>query len=194
MWLEGMEYQVSFINRQRQFYPVGLDIFRPALSQAKKATTHDDYILADIRKLPIREKSFDVALCLEVIEHLEKEEGAKFLKEIEKISRKQIIITTPVGKFERPPTGGNPWQEHKSTYSPTELRAYGYQIWGYGLPMLGGDRGLITRLPEPLASIKRFIWVLASVITYFAPELAGWMVATKSLKTGLAGRQFYGEF
>jgi len=161
----GKGIPMKFFNRHKQFHSVGADIFRLDVVRAKTQGTHDDYLLCDIQKLPIKTKSFDIVLCLETLEHLEKEEGERLLKEMEKIARKQIIISTPVGKFERPPTDGNTWQEHKSTYGPTELRAHDYQVKGYGLPIPGDDRGLIARLPEPFGSLRRFIWVLASVIT-----------------------------
>jgi len=39
-----------------------LDIFRPYLAQAKRCLPKDDFILCDIRHLPLREKTFDIAL------------------------------------------------------------------------------------------------------------------------------------
>lgn len=173
---------MRFINRRKRFYSVGADTFRPDLDQAKKARAHDDYILCDIRRLPLRSKSFDVVLSLEVLEHLEREEGKALLKSMEEIGRRQVIISTPRGEFRHCTADGNPQQEHKSAWYPGELRAYGYKIRGYGLPMPGGIQGWLGRLPEPLRSLRRFLWVLTSPITYFVPELAGWMVCTKKLE------------
>jgi len=56
--------------------------------------------LCDVRKLPFKQKSFDTVLCMEVIEHLEKEEAIRLIEDMEKIARKKIIITTPVGFWE----------------------------------------------------------------------------------------------
>jgi len=76
--------------------------------ESKKKQIHNEYILADLRKLEFKPKSFDAILCLEVIEHLTKEEGHDLIKKMEKWARKKIIITTPNGY------DCNPFQTHKS--------------------------------------------------------------------------------
>lgn len=174
---------LRFINRHKQFYCVGVDIFQPWMNGAKRRERHNDYILCDIRKLPIKEKTFDIVLCIEVLEHLSKEDGQKLLADMERIARRQVIVTTPVGEFaHHPAADDNPYQEHKSSWRPVELGRYGYKVRGYGLPLAGGAHGLLGRLPEPFRSIRRLIWVLASAISYFVPALAGWMVCIKRLE------------
>jgi len=51
----------------------------------------------DIRKINelFYEKSFDVVTAFDAIEHLEKEEGFKLIKDAEKIARKKVIFLTP---------------------------------------------------------------------------------------------------
>lgn len=179
----GNGWGMPFINKQKRSYTVGMDIFEPYLTYAKKQLTHDDYVLCDIHRLPVKRKSFDIVMCLEVLEHLEKEEGRRLLEEMEAIAKRQVIISLPVGRFPQyPEVGDDPYQEHKSSWQPGELRSYGYKIRGYGLPLVGGAHGLLSRLPQPLSSVRRFIWIVASSISYFAPELAGWMVCVKKLK------------
>jgi len=174
---------MKLINKHKRFYAMGVDISKPCLCEAKKQKAHDDYILCDIRELPIKRKSFDIVLCLEVIEHFEKEEGHRLLEEMEGIARRQVIISTPARLFpQHPPSGDNPYQEHRASWNPGELRSYGYKVRGYGLPFVGGSRGLLARLPGPLNFIRKFIWILASTVSYFAPELAGWMICVKRLK------------
>jgi len=174
---------MRFINRHKHFYCVGLDIYRPWLSDAKSHERHSDYVMCDIRKLPIEEKSFDIVLCLEALEHLTKEEGRQLLKDMETIARRQVIITTPVGKFpQHPALNDNPYEEHTSSWRPVEFGLYGYKVRGYGLPLFGGAHGLLARLPEPLRSVRRVIWLLASTISYFVPAVAGWMVCIKQIE------------
>lgn len=173
---------MAFINRHKQFYCVGLDIHQPWMSEAQSHGRYSDYVLCDIRRLPVKEKSFDVVICLEAMEHLTKEEGRQLLKDMETIALRQVIITTPVGKFpQHPALNDNPYEEHNSSWRPVELGLYGYKVRGYGLPLVGGAHGLLARLPEPLRSVRRVIWVLASMISYFVPAVAGWMVCTKQI-------------
>ena len=179
----GNGWAMAFINRQKRFYTVGVDAFKPYLTYAKEQLIHDDYVLCDIRKLPVKRKSFDIVMCLEVLEHLEKEDGRLLLEELEAIAKRQVIISSPVGRFpQHPEVGDDPYMEHKSPWQPGELRSCGYRIRGYGLPLVGGAHGLLSRLPQPFSSVRRFVWILASSISYFAPELAGWMVCVKRLR------------
>lgn len=86
---------------------ISIDLWKPYLSRGD--------ILADARHLPIRPNSVDAVFCIELIEHLEREEGLKLVKELKKIG-KSIILSTPGGFFEQPELNGNPFQRHKSSY------------------------------------------------------------------------------
>ncbi len=75
---------------------VGIDIFRPYLDFCHKMNVYDELYERDLRKthLPFDEKEFDVAACIEVIEHIPKENGLKLLKELERIA-KTVIVSAP---------------------------------------------------------------------------------------------------
>ncbi len=74
-------------------------------------------------------KSVDTIYLADVIEHLDKEEGAQLLRETEKIARRQIAIFTPYGFMPQcHPDGvdawgmnGGDWQEHKSGWLPEDF-------------------------------------------------------------------------
>jgi 2-polyprenyl-3-methyl-5-hydroxy-6-metoxy-1,4-benzoquinol methylase len=121
----GKGEPMRFINRARNFYTVGLDIFKPYLIKAKRNNTHDDYVLCDVRHMPIRSKSMDVVIGLEIIEHLSKYDGEVLLKNMEDVARKQVIITTPVGFSSQDKlllSDGNPWQVHRSGWCVNDMR------------------------------------------------------------------------
>lgn len=76
------------------------------------------------------EKSVDTIFILDVIEHLEKEEGKRLLKETEKIAKKQIVIFTPLGFVENKTAdngkdawglNGAEWQMHRSGWLPEDF-------------------------------------------------------------------------
>lgn len=51
--------------------------------------------VSDIADLPFEDGEFDACVCLEVLEHLPQEVYRSALRELARISRKQIIITVP---------------------------------------------------------------------------------------------------
>ncbi len=57
-------------------------------------TLNPDYV-ADVRKLPFKDASYDVVLCYEVLEHIPFPDMAKALSEVSRVSRKYAIISIP---------------------------------------------------------------------------------------------------
>ncbi|OGO06821.1 MAG: hypothetical protein A2Y92_01875, partial [Chloroflexi bacterium RBG_13_57_8] len=122
--------------REKGIFMVGADIFEPDLRTAREKNAHDGHVLADARFLPFREKSFDAVMCLELIEHLDKEEGLRFIRNAEAIAVRKVIISTPVGFLDVNSGAdacgqekGNPYQHHKGGWEPGELRALGYKVY-----------------------------------------------------------------
>ncbi len=179
----GRGEPIRFINRHGRFFTVGVDAFEPYLRECQRCGTHNEYVLCDIRRLPFRRKSFDVVLCLEVLEHLEKEEGKQLIDTMEGIASKQVIISTPIGEYEQHTYDGNPYQEHSMSWSPAELKELGYRVRGHGISHLGGETGLVSRLPKTLGPLADIIYILAGPLVYFLPQLAGHVVCSKKLKS-----------
>lgn len=182
----GKGEAMGFFNKCGKFKAVGIDIFRPYLKEAKNKGYFQDLILGDVRYLPFKDKSFDVVICMEVLEHLEKVDGYKLLDELKRVARKQILLTTPVGKHEQNFFNGNPYQEHKYIWKVEELRKLGYKVRGRGLFNIGGPTGRQLKIPEPLKSIVvniivKPLWIVASLFTYFFPTLAGNVICEKRL-------------
>lgn len=171
----------EIIKRHKSIYSVGVDIFSPYLKRCQDNHTHDELIQCDIRHLPFRENSFDAVLCKDVIEHLDSQEGDKLIKELEKIARRQVIITTPMGNYGQHEYDDNPFQEHRSTWKPADLRRYGLTVRGIGIRGMHGERGLHSRVPKMLRWLLDIMYVLAGPVVYFFPSLACYMIGTKKL-------------
>jgi SAM-dependent methyltransferase len=177
----GLGEPMKFINRHKQFYTVGLDTFKPYIDESKKEGIHDEYVLCDVQHMAFPRKSFDIVLCMEVLEHLEREAGQKLLETMEEIARKQVIISTPVGKYDQHTYDENPFQEHKTIWSPAELKKLGYKIRGHGIGNIGGREGIISRFPRIIQSLGDVMWVTAGPLVRFFPRLSGDMVCIKKL-------------
>lgn len=178
---------LSWINDRRRFrLRVGCDITLDLLKMAKRRGAYDCYVLADVRCLPFRGKSFDVCFMMSVLTYLEKKDGLAALKAVEYIARRQIIVFTPVGIL--PPPSGERfekyehWNENAHISSWTKRDFHGYRIIGInGLRRLRNRRGKI-RYSGFLKIVATIVSYLSQIIIYFHPRFAFEMVCIKSPK------------
>lgn len=179
----GRGWPMQFINRNKRFFTVGVDIFAPFLRECKELGIHNEYVLCDIRKLPFQSKSFDIVLCSRVLEHLDSEEGKELLRKMEDIGRLQVAIITPIGEFKQEQAvAGDVHYIHRSTWFPAQLREKGYIVRGSGVRNMQGETGFLARLPRFCMPLFCFLWILAGPLVYFLPELGGSMICVKKLK------------
>lgn len=71
---------------------------------------------------------YDLIHLGDVIEHLEKSEGQRLLDTLFEKARLGVLIVTPVGEYDQEGVEGNPYEEHKSIWSPLDLHRFSY-IW-----------------------------------------------------------------
>jgi len=171
---------MRFINRGRQLFVLGMDIYEFSLRECKKMGSYSDFVLGDVNHLPFKEKSFDTVLCMALIEHLNKQEGGKLICKMEGIARKQVIISTPIGKYKQGALHGNPYQEHKYIWEPAELKRRGYEVRGIGLRGVMGEGALFSRLAKVIGILRWIPWVLAGPLVYRLPKLAGTQICWKN--------------
>jgi SAM-dependent methyltransferase len=95
---------------------VGVDISAEALAHAPAEVA--ELVEADLRELPFEPDSFDVAVCFEVIEHVQDHE--RVLDELRRVVRPggTLLISSPNRDVYAP---GNPHHVHE--FVPEELRA-----------------------------------------------------------------------
>ena len=110
---------------------VGVDIFDPYLRFCKKHNLYDTVLKWDLRKLPLpfKNNEFEVVVAIEVVEHLEKNDALKLIKEMERIAEKRVIISTPNIFFEQDTYDGNPFQMHRCILNYRQLRKLGYKVY-----------------------------------------------------------------
>lgn len=92
-----------FLSRVKLRYPksrcIGVDIYKKAIEYGKKHYKSLKLIHTDAHTLPFIDKSFDLVICTEVLEHVVSPE--KVLKEIERVlsPRGTVIIEMDTGSF-----------------------------------------------------------------------------------------------
>lgn len=171
---------IRLLDPEGLFRSTGLDIFRPYLERCRARGSHTFLVLGDVRSLPFVDRACDVAVCLEVCEHLDRDDAISLVQELERVARRMVVISTPVGRYDQGSRDGNPHWAHRSQWEPRDFVAMGYTVRGTGIRGLGGDSGLARRFRFliPLHYAASF---LASTVTYFVPVLAAHMVCCKLL-------------
>ncbi len=136
-------------NFPKTFYAEGVEIYKPSIEQSKKKKIHDKYHNINMLNIgkKIKPKSFDCVLALDVIEHLDKDEGARLINLMEKIAKKVLIVVMPNGylghsnpDIEYDEIKENPHQSHKSGWSTKEMKDLEFKVIGIGgFKFLKGD-------------------------------------------------------
>jgi len=138
------------------------------------------FVQADVTHLEFSADSFDAVVMLEVLEHLNRQDGEDLLVKAQGWARKRVILSTPNGYLAQRALGGNPFQIHRSGWSPASLRAKGYRAYGLaGLHLLRSQNTADS--PEEASSIlgtirwkPKPIWLIISEITqllaYYHPD------------------------
>lgn len=116
------------LNHGDRMYLVGCDIHEPYLMRIKDLGLYDDLVVCDVRAAPFRAKSVDLILATDLIEHIEKKNGIRLLKDMMIIGRKAIIISTPLGFKPQGPKHGNPWEEHKSAWNVKDFTLHSFKV------------------------------------------------------------------
>jgi SAM-dependent methyltransferase len=117
-------------------YIVGCDINRPYLEKVRKYNPYDDLVVCDARNLPFKEKSSDIIMALEIIEHLTKQEGAIFLLNLENLATGKVIVSTPNGYYNQGIERGNIHEIHQSAWVTEDFQEKNYQTINSGLGAL----------------------------------------------------------
>jgi len=73
-----------------------------------------------------KDKSYDLVLAVDIIEHLTKEDGLVFLKELQRTG-KNVILATPA-EFIQQTVKENPLEDHLSLWSRDDLQSAGFTI------------------------------------------------------------------
>jgi len=164
-----------------RMYTVGVDAFAPSIERSKADGIHNEYHQMDVMDIGKRfsPRSFDCVLAFDLIEHLSKEDGVRLLGMMEMIARERVVVFTPSGFLPQGEYESNPWQVHRSGWTPEEMRDRGYDVIGVnGWKHLRGELGAVRYRP---ALVWAFISDLTQLFVRSRPENAYQMLCVKNL-------------
>jgi hypothetical protein len=168
-----------FTTRPRR--SVGIDLFLPWLDESREKHIHDEYLALNVLEIESRFgwNAFDVLLCCDLLEHLDKADGEELLVQMERVARERVVVLTPNGFLAQEATWGNPYQVHRSGWTAAEMQARGYRVVGMnGLAILRGQRGLIRWRP---AKLWRTVSSASRPLVHVAPSLAFHLLCVKDV-------------
>ena len=139
----------------------GIEIFKDYITQLHKLVYNQIDIgnVTDI--LPALDKNYDLILLIDVIEHLNFEEGEKLIEMCQQHS-KNIIISTPKYFLQQPEMFGNPYEAHKAFYKKKHFKRIPDKIFipnVFSLIVYVGDN---AKLLGKILRRKRLKWAIAS--------------------------------
>ncbi|MDQ4069366.1 MAG: class I SAM-dependent methyltransferase [Actinomycetota bacterium] len=140
---------------------IGVDIHFPSVAGVQRRRARLAGICGSLHSLPIGNGRVDAIVALDVIEHFVKEEAIALLNEFERVARRAIVLLTPNGFLPQPGTAENPFMEHRSGWSETDLTTLGYSVRGingwralrgpYAVPRFGPVGKVFSLASQPLA-------------------------------------------
>lgn len=170
----------ELINDKGEYRITGVDIFEPYLKVCRDGGKYEKVMKIDLtKKLPFKDKSFDMVVCLQTIEHLDEKAGLSLIKKMEIIAKKMVLITTPNGDCLQDEYDENKYQRHLSAWIPLDFEKRGYQVFGSGLKLVygshshAGDEIKLGQLPLYIISF------LMNPIANINPNIAAQLVAIK---------------
>lgn len=154
---------------------VGMDIDPARLAFCRYHRVYDDLVRADIRHLPFKDRSSRLTLACEILEHVPRESGEAFLKELDRVSDGDLIVSTPNGFLPTPDS--SEFHKHYAGWTTRDLRRRGFSVRGFGSRL--GNK-LIGHFPRIAMGLHYILTPLA----YVAPPVGGFLVARKMRRTG----------
>ena len=90
------------------------------------------------------DNSIDVCLAIDLVEHFEKDDALVFIKHMERIARKRVVIFTPDGFMLQEREENAEFQRHWCGFDPSEFEEMGYSV----SIRIGGDHKAFLAVRE----------------------------------------------
>ncbi|MDR7550687.1 MAG: class I SAM-dependent methyltransferase [Armatimonadota bacterium] len=150
-------------------YIVGVDGWEPYLEFVRRFNIYDEVHLADLANWT--PEPFDIILAVEVLEHLEKEQGLRLLDRLEHAAREVLLVTTPNGDDRRGPVADVPLEAHRSTWHAREFIRRGYRVRGLGFRW--------SRKERAHGRLALALWYIMTPLSVRFPTLGDSILATR---------------
>ncbi len=129
--------------------PVSLDLRLESLADARNTAGGGRFVCGSVLSLPFAAGSFDVVLCLEVLEHLDQPLPA--VHELARVARKAVILSVPYEPYFR--IGNVMRGKHLSRLGdhPEHVQHWNFRTFG----------SFLSSVPGRVDLVEAFPWIIA---------------------------------
>ena len=123
------KYGLLIRENMRQARIDAIEGFEPYITDVHKKVYDNVYVGNAMEIVPKLDQSYDLAMMIDMFEHLTPEDGRTLLMQLQKRAR-HLLVSVPTWHPEQDAYDGNVLQEHHAQYDVSKLRALGFrQIW-----------------------------------------------------------------
>ncbi len=117
----GMGWGTSLLTRAR--YVAGVDVAAEAVQEARRryAGKNREFVVGSMQALHFKKETFDIVICLEGIEHVDRETAERFLREAYRTLKPGGLLLVSSPRHATKEHSGNPY--HIVEYTLQELTA-----------------------------------------------------------------------
>jgi SAM-dependent methyltransferase len=159
----------------------GIDAFSSALAEAQRSGAYDTLREGRVQDLDelFDPRAYDVVVAVDLLEHLAEDDGVRLLDSMSRIATRRVVVLTPNGFVHQDAIEGNPWQVHRSGWTPAQFRRRGFSVRGvHGLRVLRSEEAQFRFPPRRAWSL---VSDLTAPIARAVPSVAYHLLATKDL-------------
>lgn len=175
------------LSRKKNWLIDGIEIYKQGFIKAKESKVYRKIWWGDVEKIAkdliSKKQKYDIVLCSQVLEHLDKDKGKRLLTLAEKLATKRIVFALPISYMNQPQEflKGNPYQTHRSGWSIDELQKIGFIVHGTGIKFLWSENGICRSMPKQYRWPFVMLGYLFAPLCYYFPQFASGMIATKEI-------------
>lgn len=179
----GLGIAGELFNFKKNHDFTGVDFFQSYLNICRKDGYYSHIIKADLTKIKLANRSYDVVLLLQVLEHLPASEASILIKKAIKAAKECVIVTVPNGYCSQEKYDHNKLHIHKSTWTMEQLKVLGFKVHGQSFkPIFGNHSYGAGENAKLWQSIIVFLSVLIAPVIYFKPEWGAQLIGVKYAK------------
>lgn len=173
---------MALINKDGNFKITGVEIFPEYVKRAKETGVYEKVIEKDVMKINFSPKSFDAAVCSQVIEHLKKPDGIKLISKISEIAKEVVIIGTPNGHYSQGVYDENVYQKHLSEWRVEDFQKMGFKVYGQATKLIYGEKGYLRSWWAQFVAVRYLLYIISYIFSWIGlvwPNFGAHLIAVK---------------